>query len=503
MATKAQRLYGRLMKRLKEIASFNYLTDLQSWDGQVMMPRHALPGKGEIRAAVKKRAFELFTSDEVGGLLEELMVVLDELPVEKQAHVRLLYACRQRACSLSSNLVGRYAEATTASHAAWLRAKEADDFSIFQPELETVLALTREKAECIGYEGHPYNALLPYYEPGMTVSRIREILDPLAEPLGDLLSEIRDSSQTPSDLLQRGNWPPDAQRKLCQHVKTLLGFPGRLDEAEHPMTITVAPRDVRITTHCMPNRLDFGLTATTHEAGHGFMEWYRAQPLRWSEPMEGGGISMAVHESCSRLWEHLVGTSLPFCELIYPKVCELFPVFEDQGISAEDFWRMLNRVEPGFIRVMADELTYCSHILMRLELELAMFSGQIKVADLPSLWNEASERHLGIVPPTLREGVLQDIHWSKGFIGYFPEYMVGTLLSAIWAREIRKLHPDLDDRIRRGQFSVIQTWMREHVYCWGQVCSGDELVRRATGHKLSAKPWLGYARRKYQAVYQV
>lgn len=504
MATKAQWWYRQLLRAHRPAVLFEMADSLWWWDQRVTMPRQAARCHPEIMAALEELCHNIFTSPAMERIFSGLMPHLGDLSPEKQAAVRLLYSCFQRAKAVPADLVRQFAEVRGQVYEVYRVAKGKGDFKAVLPYLVKMVEMARQRADLIGYDTEPYDALLPDFEPGMTATRMATILEPVREHSVALLQELR-GGQAPPAMLQQGYWPVEAQRRFCQEVARRIGFSGRLDESVHPCTITVAPDDVRLTTHFKTGDFNYGFKATTHEAGHGFLQLRRAADLVWLGPTSGGGRSSGIHESCSRLWENQIGKSLPFCEWIWPLLCQTHPVFVERKLEPEDLYRMLNRVEmeEPFVRTEADEVTYNLHIVLRFELEVALIRGAIKPAELPYLWDEKMKQYLGVRPPSYTVGVLQDVHWPDGYFGYFPSYTNGNLLAAVWWAEIRRAIPDVDDQIQKGQFGAIQKWLQENVYRWGLAFSIDEQSQRVTGQPFVVEPWQRHLNEKYRAIYQV
>jgi carboxypeptidase Taq len=477
--------------------------DLLSWDQDTYMPAGAASGRGQQLATVHSLLHARITDDRMLGLLAELEASdLDPRGADR-AMVREARRAADRAKLMPARLVEELAKRTSSARVAWSQARSENRFELFAPELAEVFALKREEADAVGHGGPRYDALLDEFEPGATAKGIKELFDPLRAEQVALLQSIAASGVQHSDAVLKRNYPVPAQRDLCHKTAASFGYDfehGRLDETLHPFAIAIGAADVRITTRYDENFLNTALFGTMHEAGHAMYEQgiareYQRTPL-------GHGASLGVHESQSRLWENLVGRSLPYWEGAFHALQAAFPS-QLGGVALRDFYAAVNRVENSLIRVEADEVSYNLHILVRFELELALLDGDLAVADLPDAWNERYRDYLGITPPTDALGCLQDIHWAVGLIGYFPTYAIGNLVSAQLFETVRAATPTLDEDIRAGNFSGLLAWLRENVQRHGSRYRPDELLVAATGKGLTAAPYLAYLRGKYGDLYDL
>ncbi len=385
------------------------------------------------------------------------------------------------------------ARAAAEARPVWVKAKAASDFAAFLPSLERNVELKLRYVECFDAP-EPYDVLLDDYEPETSTAEVRAIFEELKPPLGALIAELRDRESDDSFL--SGEFPPDRQRSLAHEVVELFGHrpeSWRIDPTEHPFASGAGIDDVRITTHYHPDRLE-SLFSTMHEYGHGLYNHQLPRSLR--RLPTGLSCSLAIHESQSRLWENLVGRSEPFWRFFYPRVQATYP--EQLGaVSRERFTAAINTVKPSLIRIEADEVTYGMHVMLRFELEQDIVNGRVELRDLPELWNQRMWDYLGVEVPDDAHGVLQDVHWSGGQIGYFSTYLLGTVMSVqMWEAVLRDL-PDLEERIGRGEFAPLREWLGEHVHALGRKFSPQETLRRATGSTIAVDPYLGYLRTKY------
>lgn len=489
-----------------EIRLFEHIAAALGWDQETYMPDQAIRERAEQLALLQSQAHRRLTEDEVGRLFDEVGASEDhpagssELSSDDAAFIRAFYREYSHAAKLPNDLVRRIAEKTSTGQAAWAKAREADDFSRFAPHLTEIVELTLEKAERLGYEEHVYDALLDEYEPWMTTSQVAEIFGALRSELVPLVKEIGEAPQV-NDSFLKPSYAVDAQEEFGRRVLTDLGFDmsrGRLDVSAHPFTTTLGFDDVRLTTRYNEHLFQTAIFGTIHECGHGLYELGFDE--RYRSTILATATSLGIHESQSRFWENIVGRSRAFWTRYLDPLREYFPSQLD-GITVDQFYRAINKVEPSHIRVEADEVTYSLHIILRFELELALTEGSLKISDLPDAWREKSRELLGIVPEKDSEGVLQDIHWSMGGIGYFPTYSLGNLYAAQFTSALRSDMPDFDEKVRSGEFPLILDWLRDKIHRHGAARTAEELVSDVTGYSLDAGHFVKYVRAKFSEVY--
>ncbi len=485
-----------------------------AWDQETFMPDGGAEARARQLSTLQSTAHERFVSDETGELLDRAADATEDAdPLDDGASlVRVTRRDYERARRVPASLVAELSEATSRAKQAWKKARAEDDFTIFAPHLETLVDLSVEKAEAIGYEDTPYDALLQEFEPGLTTAEVADTFGTLREDLVPLVDAITDAPRAErgsssraataldDDLLRR-SYPQQKQKAFGEQVLADLGYDfdrGRQDMSAHPFTTSFSVDDVRITTRYDEDYLPSALFSMIHEGGHALYE-QGIDPALDRTPL-GDGASLGVHESQARLWENHVGRSRPFWRHYFPKLQDAFPdAVGDASLDA--FYRAVNRVEPSLIRVEADEVTYNLHVMLRFELERGLIDGTVAVGELPARWNEAMDDFLGVVPDTDADGVLQDVHWSMGSFGYFPTYTLGTLTAAQLMAAIREEISDLDARLADGDFDPLLDWLRTHVHQHGRKHTAPQLLERVTGRALSATPWLQYARDKFGALY--
>lgn len=494
--------FDQLTARLARIEDLRAAAAVLEWDQETYMPDGAAEARAHQIGTLRTMAHELFTEDAIGAALDALSDDAANLnPLSDEASlVRVTRRDYDKARRVPADLVGEIAAAVARGKQAWRKARAEDDFSVFAPHLERLIDLNIEKAEALGYDGRIYDALLDQYEPGMTTAEVEAVFDDLRPKLVAIVDTIAAQEPPPDDVLRR-HYEEGKQWDFGMTVLKDFGYDferGRQDVSTHPFTTSFSVSDVRLTTRVNEQFLPAALFGTLHECGHGLYE-QGVDPALDRTPL-ADGTSLGMHESQSRLWENLVGRSRAFWSHYYPTLQVTFP---DQlgGVSLDAFYRAINRVEPSLIRVEADEVTYNLHIMLRFELENAMLERRVDVDDLPALWKAKMEDYLGLRPPSDAKGVLQDIHWSLGALGYFPTYALGNLMSVQIFDTAREALPDLEAQIAEGRFTDLHEWLRIHIYQYGRKLQAPDLLERVTGQSLSAEPWLAYIRRKYGALY--
>ena len=399
-----------------------------------------------------------------------------------------------------SEFVAKQAIVTTKAFEAWAEARGKSDFSIFRPCLEEVLDLVKEYISFFPPADHPYDTLLDDYEPAMKTADVKVIFDSLRPKQVELIKAIASRPQVKDAFLHK-KFNEQKVWDFSAEISKKFGYDwsrGRMDKAPHPFETAFSVNDVRITNRWEAHQPIATVFSAMHEAGHAMYE-QGVNPAYERTALAHGG-SLAVHESQSRMWENIVGRSFAFWELMYPQLKKTFPSQLD-GVTLKAFYKAINKVEPSLIRVNADEATYNLHIMLRLELEIAMVEGKVAVKDLPEIWNAKMKEYLGITPPDDAQGVLQDIHWSYGAIGYFSTYALGNLVSAqIWEK-VNKDIKNLEEQIRKGKFDALLSWLRENIHKYGRKYTPQDLVMKVTGSKIDAAPYVRYLTRKYSDIY--
>jgi carboxypeptidase Taq len=483
----------RLNELLSEVDDLRKAATLLFWDQRVMMPPSGSEARAEASATIGRLAHEKFVAKEMGRLLDDLNEDDYDYESFEASLIRVTRRDYEKAVRVPPSLTGEMRHASATALSAWGPAKEKSDFAALLPHLERNLDLRHRYVECFELADETYDVLLDDYEPLMKTAEVREIFDGLKRDLVPLIREIGEAGPVDDSFLH-GAFDPDAQRAFSYTVVRRFGFADdqwRLDTTQHPFMCTPGAGDVRITTNFRPDDLT-SVFASMHEFGHGVYEWGVDASLHRT-PL-GSGVSLGVHESQSRTWENLVGRSRAFWRFFYPQLQETFKR-QLGSVDEEAFYRGVNKVQPSLIRIDADEVTYNMHIILRFELEQELIDNRLDPEHLPQAWNERMDEYLGVEVPDDAHGVLQDMHWAGGSIGYFPTYSLGNVMSVqIWER--LKEDVDADDQMERGEFGEIREWLRSHLYVLGRKFTPQETIERVTGSRIDAGPYVRYLRDK-------
>jgi len=496
---KAPTAFDELRLRLNEVTDLASVCELLGWDQQTQMPPGGAGVRAEQMATLGKILHDKQTDDELGRLYDELRPYEESLEPDsfEASLIRVGRRDWEKARRVPSELEAEIARTTSISEHAWVDARTRSDFASFLPHLRKVVDLRRRYVECFPEVDEPYDALLDDFEPGMKTAEAREALEELKRGVVPMVARARDAGVS-GDYAQRlpGIYPEDAQRRLVQEILPELGYDPaswRLDVTAHPFASRGGTQDIRLTTRYDVEDLSVALFGAIHECGHGLYE-NGIDPGLERTPL-AHGVSMALHESQSRMWENLIGRSFPFWQHFYPRTKELFPE-PLAGVEVEGFYRAVNEVSPSLIRIEADEVTYNLHIILRFEIEQDILMERIDLADLPELWNERMREYLGIDVPDDGRGVLQDVHWAAGLFGYFPTYALGNLVAAqLWERLCADVG-DVDELMEAGELAPLRDWLREHVWRHGRKFTPSETLQRAVGAPLDAKPYLRHLETK-------
>jgi carboxypeptidase Taq len=494
----------RLNTILEEVHDLDKATAVLDWDLHTYMPSGGAEDRGDQLGLLARLAHERLANDEVGQLLADLAPLAARLDPESDIACMLRVVKRNydKAVKVPAEKVAEFMRATTLAQEAWVKARAASNFALFQPHLEHIMSLRREYASYFAPYDHVYDPLLDDFEPGLKTADVQAIFQALRPQQVALIKAIAGKPQVDNSFLHQ-SYPEKDQWDFGVDVITRFGFDwnrGRIDKTAHPFATSFGLGDVRLTTRVSPNFLNTYLFGTMHECGHGLYEQNIGPDLRRTA-LEGAA-SLAIHESQSRLWENLVGRSRPFWSFFYPRLQAAFPS-QLGGVPLDAFYKGINKVQPSLIRVEADEATYNLHIMLRLELEIALMDGSLAVGDLPEAWNARMQDYLGITPPNDAQGVLQDVHWSGGMIGYFSTYALGNLVSAQLWEKIAEDMPDIENQIAQGQFANLLAWLREKIHRHGARYEPQDLVQRVTGSKIDPNPYLRYLQRKFGEIYHL
>lgn len=475
------------------------VVNLLSWDARTQMPSGGVQTRGQQIATLTSLAREIATGDDIrramDGARDELAAVAPSDPRQRAlAQAQKEIGVLRR---IPPALIAEVAELKTLAHASWAEARAANNFNAYAPMLDRMVRMQREMAEAIGYEAQPYDALLGLYEPGMTLAQLQILFGTLKAALVPLIAKATTAPQPRTDFLKR-SFPIAEQKRFGLKMAERLGYDlgrGRLDDTVHPFEISFTRNDVRITSRFRENWLPAGFFALWHEAGHGIYEQGIAPEFTRSifatdivNLYAVGGASFGMHESQSRLIENRVGRSTRFWDLHFGDLQAHFP---DQlgDVSAREFWRSVNQVRPDFIRVEADELTYDLHVILRTEIEAGLTAGDVAVGDLPELWRQKMRSYLDLDVPTDTLGVLQDVHWSHGYVGSFPTYTIGNVISSQIFETAQKV-PEVAGGLHEGNYAPLKAWLNENVHRHGRASSPSETLQRVTGRALDTTPYI-------------
>ncbi len=495
-----------IYKEQKKLTKFGGIAALLGWDQMTYMPTQGAAERSDQISLISRLSHERFVSDKLWDHVRKLASPdnLEKLEKKDRAVVLRLEKDIEKSRKVPSDFVEKMAKTTTIAYTAWQEAREKSKFSLFAPHLEKIVGLEKEYCGFINLPGPEYNSLLDDYEEGMTVEKLRKEFDYLKPQLIDILEKI-----TSSDIYNKQQnfdrkFDVEKQREICNLIIKKMNLPkerSRLDVSTHPFTTSMGNDDVRITTNFEHENPLFSFLSTVHEGGHALYELGLPQG-DFKDTVISDSPSLGLHESQSRFWENMVARNKHFWKYFYP-VFEKTSPEQFKDVDLDTWYRHVNQVRPSFIRVEADELTYCLHVILRFELELALIDGEIKVSELPGCWNEKMDEVLGVTPKNDKEGVLQDMHWSGGSFGYFPTYAIGTIYASQLFKQLSEEKPDTTEEIEQGDFTSILAWLREHVHKYGCLMSADEIIENTCGEGLNSKVFIEYLKDKYYSLYEV
>lgn len=488
--------YNNYRTHLRKLADVMFSTALLQWDQETYMPPKGSEMRGQQLATLAGISHELSVDPVFGKLLDELQKD-KTLDAKRRRNVELSLKDYRDRKKYSTEFVQTLTMAVSEAYVAWDEAKKKNDFSIYCPKLERIVELKRKEAELLGYKEHPYDALIDQYEPGTLTSDIDRLFDDVRKQLKPFIDQILQKQKPREDFMYR-TYDKQKQWDFGMDLLRQMGYDfeaGRQDLSSHPFTIHFHPNDVRITTRTSENNLHEMIWSTIHEGGHALYE--QGIPAEEYGLPCGEACSLAIHESQSRLWENVVGRSLGYWKANWTLLTSYFPE-QLKDVSVEEFYKAMNLVQASLIRTNADELTYHFHILIRFEIEKALIEGSLQVKDLPAYWNAKYKEYLGLDVPSDAEGVLQDIHWAHGSIGYFPTYSLGSFYAAQLFDAAKKSIPSLEMEIEKGNLMPLRTWLRENVHAHGKYYSATQLIEKVCGEKPDFRYFLTYAKEKYK-----
>lgn len=492
-------LYSAYQQQMRRVSDLRYASAVLQWDQETYMPPKGATFRGQQLATLSELAHHFFTGNETGELLNKLLQQNDLTPHQRR-NVELSLYDYNKAKKLSASFVRELTETINQSFHSWIEARRLNSFKHFEPHLAKLVELKRQEANFLGFENHPYNALLNDYERGANVELLDRVFNSVREPLRELLMKITTQPETDNSFM-RQHFPKQMQWDHGVKLLKQMGYDleaGRQDISEHPFTTSFSSQDVRVTTRIDEEDFSNMTWSTIHELGHALYE----QGLPASEyglPL-GEACSLSIHESQSRLWENQVGRSYIFWQFHYPSLLAQFPK-QLGNVSIDQFYAGINKAKPSFIRTEADEVTYHFHVMIRYELEKKLIEGSLQVPEIPGYWNDQYEKYMGIRPADDLHGCLQDVHWSHGSFGYFPTYSLGSFYAAQFFEQAKQDVPSLQAEIGSGQYQSLLNWLREKIHVHGRYYTSEELCAQVCGKPLDIDYFMRYLLDKYRNIY--
>lgn len=494
-------LYQQYVSEMQKIADVKYTLALLQWDQEVYMPSGSAPYRATQIATLAGILHGFSSADELGGLMKKLS---DDHSLQSKESANIKESLRNYTDQkkYTTDFVIEMNKSVSAGFNAWQNAKTKNDFKLFLPHLQKLIDLKRKECDLLGYEHHPYNALLNQFEPGATTTQLDVIFEEVKEKLVPFIQLIR-NKKGPDDHFLNQHFEKAKQWDFGMNILKQLNFDftsGRQDISTHPFTTNFNAKDVRVTTRINENDFCEMLFSCIHETGHALYE--QGLPAEDYGLPSGEYLSLAIHESQSRLWENNVGRSKNFWEYNFPAAQKIFPD-QFKTVSMESFYNAINVVKPSFIRTSADEVTYHFHVMIRYELEKELFQGKINAAELPDAWNKKYKDYLGLEVKNDSEGVLQDVHWSHGSFGYFPTYSLGSFYAVQFYETAKKELPGLEEDIKSGNHQQLLAWLRKNIHSKGRTLNADDLCKIVTGETLKFDYFYQYIMKKYGNIYQL
>ncbi len=486
---------------MRRIADVRNASALLQWDQETYLPAKGASFRGQQISTLSEISHKMFSEEELGNILSELMHKND-LSASQKKNVERTLEDYNKNKKYTSEFVRALSDQVNKTFHAWIESRKKNDFSIYEKDLDALIGLKREETNILGYTGHPYNALLNEFEKGATIELLDKTFHEMLPTLQDLIQKINRGEQVDDSFMLK-QFPKDQQWKWGMFLVQRLNFDleaGRQDMSEHPFSISFNRNDVRITTRISEN--DFGnmTWSCIHEVGHALYEQGLPEQ-EYGLPL-GEACSYSIHESQSRLWENNVGRGLHFWSHYYPKLQEYFPD-QFKPVSFEDFYKGINKVQPSLVRTEADEITYHFHVFIRYDLEKQLIGGSLSARDIPAFWKESYKKWLGVEVPDDKQGSLQDVHWSHGSFGYFPTYSLGSFYAAQLFSAAEQQLPGLNKDIAQGKTEGILQWLRTNVHSKGRYHTSEELCQEVTGEPLNSKYFVNYLLDKYRPIYNL
>lgn len=492
--------YEKYVVTMQKIADIEHSAAVLNWDKEVNHPKKGAGVRARQVATLSGIAHELLVDEQFGQLLNNIQQDADNLDPKEAKNIAMTLRRFNKIKKLSKEFVERKSKVTSSTYDAWIKARAANDYGLFRDALKEMFDLKREEATLLGSESHPYDALLDDYEPGFKSAQLDTLFVEVKKQLVDFAATIRQKTQVEDAFLYKF-YPQQKQWDFGLYLLENMGYDfeaGQQDLSTHPFTTSFGPTDVRVTTRVDEHNFGSMTWSCIHEGGHalyeqGFLMEQYGLPL-------SKAISLGIHESQSRLWENNVGRSLSYWKAHYPALQQIFPA-NLAALDVNQFYKGINKITPSLIRTESDEIHYHFHVLIRYELEKALLEGSIEVEELDQIWNKKYKDYLGVDVPDANRGILQDIHWSFGLVGYFPTYSLGSFYAAQFFNQAKKEIPDLSDKIEKGENQDLLQWLREKIHVHGQYYTANELCEKITGESLNFNYFMDYAKQKYGAIY--
>ncbi|MDD5650985.1 MAG: carboxypeptidase M32 [Candidatus Nanoarchaeia archaeon] len=478
----------------KEIIILGEISALLGWDHQVYMPEQGDNSRSKQITLISALIHKKLNSEELFNAVKRLK----NKKIGNKVMINRLYKSISKSRKLPSKFIEELSKEISLAHLAWKKAKNENKFEIFQPHLEKLVKLKQEEAKYIKLPGHIYNSLLDDYEEGMTVEKLKPIFKDLKEQLIILIKKIESSENYKKQKLPLNKkFDQSLQMELCKDVMKRIGLNekfSRIDISEHPFSTQIGTNDVRITTH-FQNDILSAFSSVIHESGHALYE--SNLPNKYEHTVLKEAPSLGLHESQSRFWENMIAKNKPFWIYYYPIFKNKFNLD-----NFEEWYKNINLVTPGKIRIYSDEVHYCLHIILRFEIELGLLEGTIKVKDLPKIWNQKMKEYFNVIPESDSVGMLQDVHWSNGSFGYFPTYAIGTIYAAQLYNKLKKDISSIENNIKKGDFSLISKWLSDNIHQYGSLYLADDLIKKVCGTGLNPNEYIKYLTEKYKEIYK-
>jgi len=486
----------------QDIWALGYLASLASWDIETYMPESGARDKGVALARVGLQTQKMMNNQSFVDVINKASQE-ENLNIYETAIIRILKRELKQSQLLPPSYIEEFEKTISESQVAWRSAKNENKFLLFKPYLAKIIDLNKQKADYLGYEGSPYNALLDIFEEGQSVAKLDPLFNEVKTFLNKLLKQIQSSPKYHTSLnLFNEKYDKAKMVQLNNDILKYFNFDKnrlRIDESSHPFTSPHSANDIRITTRYHKSDFNRSMAATIHEFGHSLYDAQCSEELNYT-PIWGGS-SLGIHESQSRFWENFVGRSKSFIEIFLDKFNAI--LLSGNKYSIEDYYAYFNHVKPDFLRVEADEVTYHSHVIIRYEIEKGLIEGTIGIDNVVDYWNDSYEKRLGIRPTNYADGILQDIHWSMGAMGYFSTYSTGTILSATWKNQLETQLGNINDLVKTSDgIAKMQYWLGDNIHQYGSTYTFDELVNKITGNSMTLEPWKKYLNEKYIGIYK-